>query len=59
MRYRRLLKVLIESGGMYCLTWLVVLCLIATGSSASHIFLSIVGQLTVRYYFPAFPAPHR
>lgn len=48
-RYRRLLKILIESGGMYCLTWLILLCLILTGSMASHIFLTIVGQLTGIY----------
>jgi hypothetical protein len=46
-RYRRLLKMLIESGGMYCLTWLILLCLIITGSMASHVFLAIIGQLTV------------
>ena len=46
---RRLLEILIESGGLYCLTWLLLLCLIATGSPASHVFLSILGQLTVRY----------
>jgi hypothetical protein len=46
-RYRRLLKILIESGGMYCLTWLILLCLVLTGSMASHIFLTIIGQLTV------------
>jgi hypothetical protein len=46
-RYRRLLKILIESGGMYCLTWLILLCLILTGSMASHVFLTIIGQLTV------------
>jgi hypothetical protein len=46
-RYRRLLKILIESGGMYCLTWLILLCLILTESKAQHIFLSIIGQLTV------------
>jgi len=48
-RYRRLLKILIESGGMYCLTWLILLCLILTGSTASHIFLTIIGQLTGIY----------
>jgi hypothetical protein len=46
-RYRRLLKILIESGGMYCLTWLILLCLVLTRSTASHIFLTVVGQLTV------------
>ncbi|KAF8483283.1 hypothetical protein DFH94DRAFT_689783 [Russula ochroleuca] len=49
VRYRRLLKVLIESGGMYCLTWLILLCLILSGSKASHVFLSIIGQLTGIY----------
>jgi hypothetical protein len=47
MRYHRLLKILIESGGMYCLTWLILLCLIVTGSDAAHVFLGIIGQLTV------------
>lgn len=46
-RYRRLLKILIESGGMYCLTWLILLCLVVTRSMATHIFLTIIGQLTV------------
>ncbi len=32
---------------MYCLTWLILLCLIVTGFKASHIFLTIIGQLTV------------
>ncbi|KAI0280213.1 hypothetical protein BGY98DRAFT_350386 [Russula aff. rugulosa BPL654] len=48
-RYRRLLKMLIESGGMYCLTWLILLCLIITGSMAEHVFLAIIGQLTGIY----------
>jgi hypothetical protein len=48
VRYRRLLKIVIESGGMYCLTWLILLCLAVTGSTAAHVFLSIIGQLTVR-----------
>jgi hypothetical protein len=47
-RYRCLLKMVIESGGMYCLTWLILLCLVVTGSTAAHVFLSIIGQLTVR-----------
>jgi hypothetical protein len=47
VRYHRLLKILIESGGMYCLTWLILLCLIVTGSDAAHVFLGIIGQLTV------------
>ena len=51
MTDRRLLKILIESGGMYCLTWLILLCLVLTGSMASHIFLTIVGQLTVSQRF--------
>lgn len=34
VRYRRLLKILIESGGMYCLTWLILLCLNVTNSPA-------------------------
>lgn len=45
----RLLKVIIESGGMYCVTWLILLCLVLTNSIFSHIFLSIVAQLTVRH----------
>jgi len=49
MRYHRLLKILIESGGMYCLTWLILLCLIVTGSDAAHVFLGIIGQLTGIY----------
>ncbi|KAF8496499.1 hypothetical protein F5888DRAFT_391838 [Russula emetica] len=56
-RYRRLLKILIESGGMYCLTWLILLCLILTGSTASHIFLTIIGQLTVSQLPRVFPCP--
>jgi hypothetical protein len=48
VRCRRLLKILIESGGMYCLTWLILLCLVLKHSTASHVFFSIVGQLTVR-----------
>jgi len=48
-RYRRLLKILIESGGMYCLTWLILLCLVVTRSMATHIFLTIIGQLTGIY----------
>jgi len=55
-RYRRLLKILIESGGMYCLTWLILLCLILTGSMASHVFLAIIGQLTVSQ-LPRVPKP--
>ena len=47
-RYRCLLKMVIESGGMYCLTWLILLCLVVTDSTAAHVFLSIIGQLTVR-----------
>ena len=31
-QYRRLLKILIESGGMYCLTWVILLCLVLTRS---------------------------
>jgi hypothetical protein len=49
-RYHRLLKILIESGGMYCLTWLVLLCLVVTGSPTERIFMSIISQLTVRPY---------
>lgn len=49
VRYRRLIKIMIESGGMYCLTWLILLCLVLSGSTAIHVFLSIIGQLTVRY----------
>ena len=48
-RYRRLMKIIIESGGMYCLTWLILLCLVLSGSTAMHVLLSIIGQLTVRY----------
>lgn len=59
VRYRRLLKVLIESGGMYCLTWLILLCLNATRSSASHIFFSIIGQLTVRHSLQVPPTTNR
>jgi len=47
VRYHRLLKILIESGGMYCLTWLVLLCLVVTGSPTERIFMSIISQLTV------------
>lgn len=43
-RCHRLLKILIEPGGMYCLTWLILLL---TGSTALHIFITIFGQLTV------------
>ena len=46
---RHLLEILIESGGLYCVTWLILLCFILTGSPASHVCLSILGQLTVRY----------
>ncbi|KAI9509300.1 hypothetical protein F5148DRAFT_1283086 [Russula earlei] len=49
VRYRRLLKILIESGGMYCLTWLILLCLVLKGSTAQHVFFSIIGQLTGIY----------
>ena len=49
VRYRRLMKIMIESGGMYCLTWLILLCLVLSGSTAIHVFFSIIGQLTVRY----------
>jgi hypothetical protein len=48
VRYRRLLKILIESGGLYCLTWLTLLCLVVTKSPAERIFISIISQLTVR-----------
>jgi hypothetical protein len=48
-RYHRLMKIIIESGGMYCLTWLILLCLVLSGSTAMHVFISIIGQLTVRY----------
>jgi hypothetical protein len=40
---------------MYCLTWLILLCLILTGSKASHVFLSIIGQLTVRHLLNSKP----
>jgi len=46
---RHLLEILIESGGLYCLTWLLLLCFILTGSPASHVFLSILSQLTGIY----------
>ncbi|KAH9962979.1 hypothetical protein BC827DRAFT_185806 [Russula dissimulans] len=49
VRYRRLLKILIESGGLYCLTWLILLCLVLKHSAAEHIFCSIVGLLTGIY----------
>ncbi|KAH9060607.1 hypothetical protein EDB87DRAFT_1683555 [Lactarius vividus] len=49
MQLQRLLKILIESGGLYCLTWLLLLCFNLTGSPASHVFLSIIGQLTGIY----------
>lgn len=45
----RLIKILIESGGLYSLTWVFLLCLIVTKSPVSHVFLGIIGQLTVRY----------
>ena len=56
VRYRRLLKILIESGGMYCLTWLILLCLVLAGSKTSHVLLSIIGQLTVGAPLPGFRA---
>ncbi|KAH9006544.1 hypothetical protein EDB86DRAFT_3145222 [Lactarius hatsudake] len=49
VRLHSLLKILIESGGLYCLTWLLLLCFNLTGSPASHVFLSIIGQLTGIY----------
>jgi len=49
VRYRRLLKILIESGGLYCLTWLILLCLVLKHSTAQHVFCSILGPLTVRH----------
>ncbi|KAI9465744.1 hypothetical protein BJY52DRAFT_1209223 [Lactarius psammicola] len=49
VQLHRLLKILIESGGLYCLTWLLLLCFVLTGSPASHVFLSIIGQLTGIY----------
>ncbi|KAI0301624.1 hypothetical protein B0F90DRAFT_1817086 [Multifurca ochricompacta] len=49
VQYRRLLKILIESGGLYCLTWLLLLCFILSGSPAAHVCLSIIGQLTGIY----------
>lgn len=49
VRLRQLFKILIESGGLYCLTWLLLLCFILTESPASHVFLSIIGQLTGIY----------
>ena len=48
VRYHRLLKILIESGGMYCLTWLIQLCLVVTHSPAERVVISIISQLTVR-----------
>ncbi|KAI9465746.1 hypothetical protein BJY52DRAFT_483989 [Lactarius psammicola] len=49
VQLHRLLKILIESGGLYCLTWLLLLCFNVTGYPASHVFLSIIGQLTGIY----------
>jgi len=49
VRYRRLVKIIIESGGMYCLTWLILLCLVLSRSTVMHVFLSIIGQLTGIY----------
>ncbi|KAH9048417.1 hypothetical protein EDB84DRAFT_1556872 [Lactarius hengduanensis] len=49
VQLHRLLKILIESGGLYCLTWLLLLCFNLTGYPASHVFLSIIGQLTGIY----------
>ncbi|KAI9441267.1 hypothetical protein H4582DRAFT_1365159 [Lactarius indigo] len=49
VQLHRLLNILIESGGLYCLTWLLLLCFNLTGSPASHVFLSIIGQLTGIY----------
>jgi hypothetical protein len=50
-QYYRLLIIIIESGGMYCLTWLLLLSFEFAGSPAVHICLSIIGQLTVRLLF--------
>ena len=50
-QYHRLLLIIIESGGMYCLTVLLFLCFVVTGSPAKHITFSILGQLTVRQCF--------
>jgi len=49
VRYRRMLKILIESGGLYCLTWLILLCLVLKHSAAQHVFCSLVGPLTGIY----------
>ncbi|KAH9042526.1 hypothetical protein EDB85DRAFT_1071704 [Lactarius pseudohatsudake] len=49
VRLHRLLNILIESGGLYCLTWLLLLCFNLIGYPASHVFLSIIGQLTGIY----------
>jgi len=49
VQYRRLLKIIIQSGALYCLTWLLLLGFAASGSPASHILLSIIGQLTGIY----------
>ncbi|KAH9965631.1 hypothetical protein BGW80DRAFT_1344183 [Lactifluus volemus] len=48
-QYYRLLIIIIESGGMYCLTWLLLLSFEFAGSPAVHICLSIIGQLTGIY----------
>ncbi|KAI0261622.1 hypothetical protein BC834DRAFT_845475 [Gloeopeniophorella convolvens] len=49
VRYRRLLAVLIESGGLYCFTWALLLCFTLTGAEASHVCLGIISQLTGIY----------
>lgn len=48
VQYHRLLKIIIEPGALYCLTWLLLLGFVAPRSPVSHILLSIVGQLAVR-----------
>ena len=51
VQYRRLLKIIIGSGALYCLAWLLLLGFSASGSPVAHILLSIIGQLTVRQLF--------
>ncbi|KAI0250684.1 hypothetical protein BJV78DRAFT_547753 [Lactifluus subvellereus] len=49
VQYHRLLKIIIESGALYCITWTLLLGFIASGSPVSHVVLSVVGQLTGIY----------
>jgi hypothetical protein len=56
LQYRRLLLIIIESGGMYCLTWLVFLCLAIARSPVKRVFMSVIGQLTVCQLFTTITA---